>query len=125
MSQPTSRQLRILVVDDEQFIRASIKLCLSSDGHLVEEAGSGEEALEVFQRAAFDLVVTDQTMGGISGAELALAVKQQAPSCPVLMVTAYALMLPPKLPGIEFILAKPFRREDLRAAIGKVIGNTR
>ena len=115
-----SRQLRILVVDDEEFIRAAIKLCLKSDGHSVEEASSGEEALTIFQQGPFDLVLTDQSMTGITGAELALAIKQQARSCPVVMVTAYALILPPTLPGVDVILAKPFEREELREAIRKV-----
>jgi CheY-like chemotaxis protein len=121
VSKPPPRPLRILVVDDEELIRLSIKLCLKSDGHVVVGAGSGEEALAKFQADQFDLVLTDQTMAGMKGTELAGAIKQRATACPVVMITAYAQMLPPTLPCVDCIVSKPFTRDELRKAIDGVI----
>jgi len=118
---PSPRALRILVVDDEQLIRLSIKMVLKDDGHSVEESSSGEEALAKFQADHFDLVFTDQSMAGMKGTDLAVAIKQHANACPVVMVTAYAQMLPSKLPGVDCIVSKPFKLAEIRDAIARVI----
>lgn len=121
MTTPALRQLRILVVDDEELICASIKMVLKCDGHVVDTAGSGEEALLMFASGGFDLVMTDYSMTGMKGTELAMAIKAGAATCPVVMITAYAQMLPSKLPCVDYIVSKPFSRQDLREAIATVI----
>ena len=121
MTVPALRQLRILVVDDEELICASVKMVLNCDGHVVDTASSGEEALAMFATGGFDLVITDYAMAGMKGTELAAAIKSRAAECPVVMITAYAQMLPPTLPCVECIVSKPFSREDLRAAIASVL----
>ena len=120
MTASALRQLRILVVDDEELICVSIKMVLKCDGHVVDTAGSGEEALLMFASGGFDLVITDYSMSGMKGTELAAAIKAGAAKCPVVMITAYAQMLPPTLPGVDHIVSKPFSRQDLRDAIAKV-----
>jgi CheY-like chemotaxis protein len=117
----TPSPLRILVVDDEESVCMSIRMLLMMDGHLVETALSGEEALVKFAQAGFDLVLTDYSMSGMKGADLAVAIKASAGACPVLVISAYAQMLPKKLPFVDGILGKPFSREELRNAINGVI----
>lgn len=99
----------------------SIRMLLMMDGHLVETALSGEEALVKFEQARFDLVLTDYSMSGMKGVDLAVAVKASAGACPVVVISAYAQMLPKKLPFVDGILGKPFSREELRSAIDGVI----
>ena len=53
---------RILVVDDEPFVCESVKLMLAHDGHAVETAGGGREALAKYAPDRFDLVITDYNM---------------------------------------------------------------
>jgi CheY-like chemotaxis protein len=120
MTAPALRRLRILVVDDEDLIRAAIKMMLQSDGHLVDTAASGEDALSIFASGMFDLVMTDYAMAGMKGTELAAAIKNRAAECPVVMITAYAEMLPPTLPHVDCIVSKPYSRESLREAIARV-----
>src|SRR4051794_8293214 len=84
---------RILVVDDEPFVCDAVKMMLEFDGHTVETAGNGKEALEAFKKAKFDLVITDWKMPGMTGDELANEIKTQAPAQPVVMITAHAEML--------------------------------
>jgi CheY-like chemotaxis protein len=120
MTQHSPRSLRILVVDDEELICISIRMLLKSDGHVVTIARSGEEALRIFKESLFDLVLTDYSMSGMKGTELAAAIKATAPSCPVVMITAYAQMLPAVLPSVDRIISKPFKREELRQAIDEV-----
>src|ERR1044071_4462737 len=115
---------RILVVDDEPFVCDAVKMMLAFDGHDVVTASDAKEALTVFDKNKFDLVITDFAMPGMKGDELAAAVKARAPKQPVVMITAYAEMLQSSgkpLPGVDFVVSKPFLLDDLRQALATVL----
>lgn len=115
---------RILVVDDEPFVCDAVKLMLAFDGHEVETANSGKQALTLFEKGKFDLVITDFAMPEMKGDELAVAIKSRAPGQPIVMITAYAEMLQASdnpLSGVDFVISKPFLLENLREAIIKVL----
>jgi CheY-like chemotaxis protein len=117
---------RILVVDDEPFVCDAVKMMLTFDGHDVVTANDAKEALEVFEKGSFDLVITDFAMPGMKGDELAAAIKSRSPEQPVVMITAYAEMLQSsgkRLPGVDFLVSKPFLLEHLREAIATVLPN--
>ena len=114
---------RILVIDDEPFVCDAVKMMLMFDGHSVETASSGQEALAMFEAGKFDVVITDYAMPAMKGDELALAIKAKAPSQPVVMITAYAEMIQASgnpLTGVDAVISKPFLLENLREAIAKV-----
>jgi CheY-like chemotaxis protein len=115
---------RILVVDDEPFVCDAVKMMLAFDGHDVQTANSAREALDVFEKNKFDLVITDFAMPVMKGDELAVAIKAKAPEQPVIMITAYAEMLESSgnpLNGVDRMISKPFLLDDLREAIAKVL----
>src|SRR5438445_5843142 len=87
---PAFPQRRILVVDDEPFVCDAVKMMLNFDGHVVETASNGKDALAMFEEGKFDLVMTDWKMPGMKGDELAAAIKARAPNQPVVMITAHA-----------------------------------
>ena len=123
MKAPPFPQRRILVVDDEPFVCDAVKMMLAFDGHSVETASSAKDALAIFEKSKFDLVITDFAMPAMKGDELALAIKARNPRQPVVMITAYAEMLQTSgnpLPGVDFIISKPFLLENLREAISRV-----
>ena len=98
-------------------------MMLNFDGHIVETASNGKEALAMFEKGKFDLVITDFAMPSMKGDELAAAIKARAPNQPVVMITAYAEMLQASgipLKGVDFVISKPFLLENLREAIAKV-----
>src|SRR5690349_17749673 len=95
---------RILVVDDEPMVCETVKMLLQFQGHVVKDAGSGEEALAVFQPGKFDLVITDFFMPNMTGGDLAVAIKTRSPCQPIVLLTAYAERFrspAPKLCGID------------------------
>ena len=105
-----------LLVDDEELVRASTADMLSDIGYNVVEAASAEKALELISEGLEpDVLITDHLMPGMNGTDLARAAKAKRPSMPVLIVSGYAehAGLDPDLPA----LTKPFRRNDLAAAI--------
>jgi len=122
MKAPPAHQRRILVVDDEPFVCDAVKMMLAFDGHLVETASNGKDALAMLETSKFDLVITDFAMPVMKGDELAAAIKARSPSQPVVMITAYAEMLQASgnpLTGVDYMISKPFLLENLREAIAK------
>jgi len=127
MTAPAFPPRKILVVDDEPFVCDAVKMMLSFDGHEVEVAGNGKDALAMFEPGKFDLVITDFAMPTMKGDELAAAIKARAPNQPVVLITAYAEMLQSSgnpLKGIDFVISKPFLLEDLHEAMAKVAPQT-
>ena len=125
MTAPAFPQRRILVVDDEPLVCDAVKMMLAFDGHVVETASNGKEALEVLERSQFDLVITDFQMPTMKGDELAAAIKARNPKQPIVMITAYAEMLHASgnpLTGVDCVISKPFLLENLREAIAKTTG---
>jgi len=123
MKTPAYPQRRILVVDDEPLVCEAVKMMLNFDGHRVETASGGKEALALIEQGQFDLVITDFEMPVMKGDELAAAIKARSPNQPVVMITAYAEMLQAsgnRLTGVDLVIGKPFLMENLREAIAKV-----
>ncbi|WP_373877832.1 PAS domain S-box protein [Pseudomonas turukhanskensis] len=111
----------VLLVDDEELVRASTSDMLAELGYRVIEAASGEEALRLLNAGQpFDLLVTDHLMPGINGTDLARAVRTSRPGTAILLVSGYAELagLDPDLPR----LAKPFRRNELALSLAELGG---
>jgi CheY-like chemotaxis protein len=110
---------RILLVDDEPVVRNVIRSFLLSGGYAVEDVSSAEEGLHRLESQAFDLVLTDNTMRPMSGAELAVAVKAQHPSLPVVMLSGNPPHQP--IPGVDLVLNKPGDISRLLTAVREVL----
>jgi DNA-binding response OmpR family regulator len=80
---------RILAVEDDERIRAAVKLALEDEGWTVDEAASGEEAAILFLRQPADVVLIDIMLPGIDGFELCRTIRR-ASDVPIVMVTARA-----------------------------------
>ena len=105
-----------LLVDDEELVRMSTADMLADLGYVVVEAGSGEEALRLLDAGQrCDVLVTDHLMPGMSGTELAHALRARRPGVPILVVSGYTEVesIAPDLPR----LIKPFRQADLAAKL--------
>ena len=123
MSYPVNLPKRILVVDDEPFICEAVRMMLEFDGHQIETVSSGPEALLMLEKGGFDLVITDFSMPGMEGNELAVKIRARDPKLPIMMITDYAEMLfasKTPLDAVDCVISKPFLLEDLRAAITEV-----
>src|SRR2546428_11502092 len=111
----------ILVVDDEPLVCETVTMLLQLDGHFVDTASSGAQALELFQPGKFDLVITDFFMPSMTGDKLAAAIKMRAPSQAIVMLTAYPEKISRERPPsvVDLLIGKPFEIEALRQAITK------
>lgn len=115
--------LRILVADDQDIIGELLAEYLTSDGHRVVVAGDGTAALAQFEAGDFDLVITDQSMPGLNGEQLAMAIAAMTPGMPVILLTGFGDEMQERgtLPeGISLIVGKPVTAADLRRAVHEV-----
>ena len=92
----------LLVVDDENNMRLSLRTILGEEGYAVKAVESAEASLKLLEREKFFLVITDFRLGGMNGGELLRLCRERWPAMPVLMITAHAT---PKL-AAEAVLAR-------------------
>jgi PAS domain S-box-containing protein len=120
-----SRAGRVLIVEDEQEVREILTNVLRSDGHAVVACEDGDRALIELEGDGFDLVITDLGMPGLSGWDVARAVKELRPGTPVAMVTGWSEQIDPVQAGsegIDYLIAKPFRRQEIRTMVASALG---
>jgi signal transduction histidine kinase/CheY-like chemotaxis protein len=119
----TPDSLKILVVDDDALISMSTVDMLEDLGHQVVDAASGNQALGIISSGSeIDLIITDYSMPGMNGAQLAKAVRELRPELPVLVATGYA-DLPPGT-GIDLPrLGKPYTQDQLAREIANIFAS--
>jgi len=123
-SPPSEAPTRILVVDDEPFIRDLVRDTLRSRNYETGMASNGAEALDLLSRESFDIVVTDVVMPGMEGLELVKRIKKSHPGTRVIVLTGFARNADIGdflLQGADDLLPKPFRANDLIEVIRRVI----
>lgn len=111
---PANTIPRLLVVDDEDFVRDLLKEMLESENCEVELAESGNEALAMFREFQFDAVCTDVGMPGMSGWELAREIRQLDQRIPIAVITGWGEAVgsnEQKAAGVDWVIAKPFTTE--------------
>lgn len=129
---PVRRSLRVLLVEDNAAVRASVAAMLDAAGHEVVEAESGAQALAMVtkERLNFDLLLTDVVMPDINGQQLATTIQQSHPHLPVLYMTGYTQGVLENdegastgllASGVSYI-PKPFTRRLLEQKLNEVAG---
>ncbi|MGF3022569.1 response regulator [Methylobacterium aquaticum] len=116
---PAPRRAHILVVDDDPQVRHVTASFLNGFGYDEAEVPSGEAALERLAAERFDLVVADLAMPGMSGLDLAEAVRERWPALPFLLVTGHAEAA--RIPADFAVLEKPFPSADLAARVAALL----
>ncbi len=117
---------RLLVVDDEPMVVEQARLGLESSGYRVEACTSSPEALEIFRASpdGFDLVITDQTMPGMTGLELSKELMLIRPGIPIILCTGFSELVDEtsaEAAGIRKYLRKPILPRVLAEAVRKIM----
>ncbi len=110
------RKANILIVEDEEAIRILLSEILTSDGHAVSTASSGQKGIEIFKKESFDLILTDLGMPGMSGWEVSSSIKNLAPEVIVAVITGWGIKFDKnelKQHGVDIIVNKPFKVDQI------------
>ncbi len=119
---------RILVVDDEASLRELLTILFEMEGYVVRTAASGEEAVDLLDPWAPDLILTDLNMPGMNGRDLLRHVKtrsaQTRKDLPVILLTAFGTIehaVAAMREGAFDYVAKPFHNDELRSLVRKAL----
>jgi len=116
--------VRILAVDDNEFITETLHEILTDEGHTVATHTSPQEAYEDFKQNEYDLVITDMEMPEMGGRDFAELIKSTRSEMPILLLSGWPIDLeeePNLAEFIDFALAKPFTVEDIQGVILKAL----
>ena len=120
-----ARPVQTLVVDDEGRIRLVLSETLQRVGHVVTEASSGEEALDILQDTAFDVVLLDLMLGGRADGQRVLeAIRWRWPGTVVIMMTGHGTLesaIEAIEEGVDGYLLKPVKPEEVRQAVNEAL----
>lgn len=119
-----NNQLRILVVDDEECVRDLLRELLESEHCAVSIAAGGREALALFESREFDVVFTDVGMPGMSGWELARAIREHTKDIPIAVITGWGEAVgsnEQKEADVDWVIAKPFTAERIFELVREII----
>jgi CheY-like chemotaxis protein len=119
----------ILLIEDDELLRNTVLQLLQLDHHRVTEAADGEQGLRLFRNGiGIELVITDVLMPGVDGTGVITALRQMQPDLPIIAISGGRRLLSPtfnletaRVLGATAVLAKPFGRGALQAAVRAVL----
>lgn len=110
----------ILLVDYGDGSRVTTRWFLSNFGFAVESVRNAEEALALFNPKTHDLIITDNSMPGMTGVEMAHVIKMRSPSTPVLM---YSGRPPDDRSCVDLVIRRPTHLLSLKEAVEKLLAD--
>lgn len=123
-ARPVERSSEILVVDDDESIRALFAEILGRAGHRVALARDAREAIELFSKSDFALVFLDLLLPGIDGAGLFKKLRAIKPGIPVIIITGHPdsnIMSRALMEGPFGVMRKPFSKDDIITALSNFL----
>lgn len=128
----SNTQATILLVDDEELLRAGVQEMLEMGGYVVLTAPNGQQAMACLTDQAIDLVITDLVMPKMDGIDFVQQVRKIRPDVPVIVVSGSTRNIMQRygidtiqVPGADASLSKPFKGVDLMAQIRELLESRR
>jgi len=120
------KKLKIILIDDDEWIRDSMRIFFEYEGCNLVTRETAEEALEEMNKQKFDIIIADYKLPGMDGIEFFKRIRTSADSPIKILITAYhsqsvAEMV--KETGIHDLIEKPFQPETIEATLSKLLKN--
>lgn len=120
------REMRILLIDDDEWIRDSLSLFFQSEGCHLLALETAEEGLEEINRQAYDIIIADYKLPGMDGLEFLERINGSHPDALTIMITAYGskdIFLKARKKGVQEFIDKPFTIQSIEDALSRLIRN--
>jgi len=121
---PPTHSARVLIIEDEPEVQAVLADMLRDAGYVVTVAKDGSTGLEACEAEAMDIVLSDISMPGLSGWDVAARLRSQFPATPIGFVTGWGDQLDPERltrTGLSFVIAKPFQTLDVLRHVAQAL----
>ena len=118
------REIKTLLVDDDDLIRDSMRLAFNSQGCFLQTAETAEEGLQAIQQESFDLIISDMRLPGKDGLDFLRAARSYQPDTLCVLITAYGgknIFSDAPALGIHDFIEKPFSIESLVQSLAELI----
>ena len=122
------QNMNILLIDDDEWIRDSMRIFFETEGCRLTSLETAEEALEIIHRQDFDLVICDYKLPGLSGLTFLKEFLQVQVHALTMLITAYKtddLVSEAKKIGVHAFIAKPFNSETIEASLNQLISEAK
>lgn len=119
-----SETIQILIIDDDDAIRDSMRQVLKKEGYQIRDAKDGQEGLALFQKESFHLVFLDLKLPGVNGLHVLRQMKYASPETPIVIITGFGTIESAvdamKIGAFDY-MSKPFTPEGLRLSVRKAL----
>lgn len=118
--------MKILLVDDDEWIRDSLRLYFEAEGCRIVAIETAEEAIEALHRQDYDIIITDYKLPGMDGVEFFRRIQNSHPNTIKILITAYkseVVVDEAKKAGVQHLIAKPFTSETIEASLTRLTAN--
>ncbi|MGV7223812.1 MAG: response regulator [Nitrospinales bacterium] len=121
------KNMKILLVDDDEWIRDSLRLFFEAEGCNLLTFETAEEGMEAVKQQVYDIVISDYKLPGMDGLEFLRRVKEKQPNAFEILITAYAnceIVKEADEIGVKDIIPKPFTSEDVETSLSRIVGKS-
>ncbi len=119
------RKMKILLIDDDEWVRDSLRLFLESEGCHLKALETAEEGLQALKDEKYDLIITDYWLPGMDGLDFLNRIRNSTRDSIKILITAYAnhtVAEKAKAAGIHSLIAKPFSSETFEKVLQQLLG---
>lgn len=117
-------KVKVLLIEDDEDLQGVLLEMLSQEGYEVKVGCSGTEGISFLKLEKYDLIITDLGISGMTGWDFASQAKEISPKTPVILVTGWGdeiLAEEAKDLGVELVLSKPIKRDNLKRAVDRAL----
>lgn len=118
------KPLKLLLIDDDEWIRDSMRLFFESEGCDLVTLVTAEEALKMIERQPFDIIIADYRLPGMDGIELFKKIRDSCRCAAKLLITAYMddkVVSAAKKAGVHDLIEKPFNTENIEESLSRLL----